>query len=252
MGLPHVAVRFYTSPDGRTARRTTLVVLGLVGVFYLLPPVYGALGRIYAPELALTGAADAAVLSPARPRGRRTRRGPPRRAARRRRLRRVPVDGVRPHHVGRRGAQPGRPAVPRGAPLPARHTAGDGRAAGARRRRRARAGGRRVSGWRSPCRRRRSAAARPRHLVAPAHPPGAVAGLLTGGGAASPPCWPPAPDSPPAAGRTPSWRGPPCGPCRSASPPWSPCPSPRPRHIPPGTPAILARLHLPEGLVGRT
>ncbi|OKK15142.1 sodium:solute symporter [Streptomyces sp. CB00455] len=62
MGLPHVAVRFYTSPDGRAARRTTLVVLGLVGVFYLLPPVYGALGRIYAPELALTGHADAAVL----------------------------------------------------------------------------------------------------------------------------------------------------------------------------------------------
>ncbi|MBW5485351.1 sodium/solute symporter [Streptomyces bambusae] len=62
MGLPHVAVRFYTSPNGQAARRTTLVVLGLVGTFYLLPPVYGALGRIYAPELALTGDADAAVL----------------------------------------------------------------------------------------------------------------------------------------------------------------------------------------------
>ncbi|MFE1789076.1 cation acetate symporter [Streptomyces sp. NPDC059525] len=62
MGLPHVAVRFYTSPDGRAARRTTLVVLGLLGVFYLLPQVYGVLGRIYAPELALTGDADAAVL----------------------------------------------------------------------------------------------------------------------------------------------------------------------------------------------
>ncbi|RSS67371.1 cation acetate symporter [Streptomyces sp. WAC06614] len=62
MGLPHVAVRFYTSPNGRAARRTTLVVLGLVGSFYLLPPVYGALGRIYAPELSLTGDADAAVL----------------------------------------------------------------------------------------------------------------------------------------------------------------------------------------------
>ncbi|MEU8775685.1 cation acetate symporter [Streptomyces sp. NPDC048606] len=62
MGLPHVAVRFYTSPDGRAARRTTLVVLGLLGAFYLLPQVYGALGRIYAPELALTGDADAAVL----------------------------------------------------------------------------------------------------------------------------------------------------------------------------------------------
>ncbi|MED7954681.1 sodium/solute symporter [Streptomyces sp. BE303] len=62
MGLPHVAVRFYTSPDGNAARRTTLVVLALVGAFYLLPPVYGALGRIYAPELALVGAADAVVL----------------------------------------------------------------------------------------------------------------------------------------------------------------------------------------------
>ncbi|WP_406276586.1 cation acetate symporter [Streptomyces sp. NBC_00191] len=62
MGLPHVAVRFYTSPNGRAARRTTLVVLGLIGAFYLLPPVYGALGRIYAPELSLTGDADAAVL----------------------------------------------------------------------------------------------------------------------------------------------------------------------------------------------
>ena len=28
MGLPHVVVRFYTNPDGRAARRTTLVVLG--------------------------------------------------------------------------------------------------------------------------------------------------------------------------------------------------------------------------------
>ncbi|MFI8100678.1 cation acetate symporter [Streptomyces sp. NPDC086023] len=62
MGLPHVAVRFYTSPHGTAARRTTLVVLGLIGTFYLLPPVYGALGRIYAPELALSGSADAALL----------------------------------------------------------------------------------------------------------------------------------------------------------------------------------------------
>jgi Na+(H+)/acetate symporter ActP len=62
MGLPHVVVRFYTNPDGRAARRTTLVVLVLLGVFYLLPPVYGALGRIYAPELASSGRADALVL----------------------------------------------------------------------------------------------------------------------------------------------------------------------------------------------
>ncbi|MFJ4788377.1 cation acetate symporter [Streptomyces sp. NPDC088794] len=62
MGLPHVVVRFYTSPHGAAARRTTVAVLGLIGAFYLLPPVYGALGRIYTPELGLTGDADAAVL----------------------------------------------------------------------------------------------------------------------------------------------------------------------------------------------
>ncbi|CAL9586437.1 Cation_acetate symporter ActP [Streptomyces sp. enrichment culture] len=62
MGLPHVVVRFYTSPHGVAARRTTVAVLALIGAFYLLPPVYGALGRLYAPELALTGDADAAVL----------------------------------------------------------------------------------------------------------------------------------------------------------------------------------------------
>jgi cation/acetate symporter len=62
MGLPHVVVRFYTNPDGRAARRTTLVVLALLGVFYLLPPVYGALGRLYAPDLVGTGQSDTVVL----------------------------------------------------------------------------------------------------------------------------------------------------------------------------------------------
>jgi len=62
MGLPHVVVRFYTNPDGRAARRTTLVVLGLLGLFYLLPPVYGALGRVYADELAASGRTDVLVL----------------------------------------------------------------------------------------------------------------------------------------------------------------------------------------------
>ncbi len=62
MGLPHVLVRFYTNPDGRAARRTTLVVLALLGVFYLLPTVYGALARVYTPELLLTGRTDTAVL----------------------------------------------------------------------------------------------------------------------------------------------------------------------------------------------
>ena len=62
MGLPHVLVRFYTNPDGRAARRTTLAVLGLLSVFYVFPPVLGALGRVYAPELAGTDQADTIVL----------------------------------------------------------------------------------------------------------------------------------------------------------------------------------------------
>ncbi|HEV8173599.1 MAG TPA: cation acetate symporter [Actinoplanes sp.] len=62
MGLPHVLVRFYTNPDGAAARRTTLVVLGLVGMFYLLPTMYGVLGRIYTPQLLMTGRTDAVVL----------------------------------------------------------------------------------------------------------------------------------------------------------------------------------------------
>jgi len=62
MGLPHVLVRFYTNPDGRAARRTTLVVLVLLGGFYLFPAVYGVLGRVYAPQLLMTGETDAVVL----------------------------------------------------------------------------------------------------------------------------------------------------------------------------------------------
>ena len=63
MGLPHVLLRFSPNPDGAAARRTTLVVLGLLGAFYLLPALYGALGRLYAPELLLTGRTDAVVLA---------------------------------------------------------------------------------------------------------------------------------------------------------------------------------------------
>jgi Na+(H+)/acetate symporter ActP len=62
MGLPHVLVRFYTNPDGAAARRTTLVVLAMVGAFYLLPTLYGVLGRIYTPQLLVTGHTDAVVV----------------------------------------------------------------------------------------------------------------------------------------------------------------------------------------------
>jgi Na+(H+)/acetate symporter ActP len=62
MGLPHVLVRFYTNPNGAAARRTTLVVLALVGLFYFLPTLYGVLGRVYTPQLMMTGDTDAVVL----------------------------------------------------------------------------------------------------------------------------------------------------------------------------------------------
>jgi cation/acetate symporter len=62
MGLPHILVRFYTNRDGYAARRTTVRVLGLLGIFYLFPAVYGALGRVLTPELYVTGDTDSVVL----------------------------------------------------------------------------------------------------------------------------------------------------------------------------------------------
>ncbi len=63
MGLPHVVVRFYTNHDGRTARRTTLVVLCMLSLFYLLPTAYGVLGRVYASDLVASGKTDSVVLA---------------------------------------------------------------------------------------------------------------------------------------------------------------------------------------------
>ena len=109
MGLPHVLVRFYTNPDGRAARRTTLVVLALLGVFYLLPP---------------STARSAACTRPtSRRRPRRHRRAGAARPAVRRagsascsprwsppaRSRRS-CPPPRPDRLGRRRAVPGRPA----------------------------------------------------------------------------------------------------------------------------------------------
>ena len=62
LGLPHVLVRFYTNPDGVAARRTTVIVLALLSVFYLFPTVFGLLGRAFAPDLATAGEADALIL----------------------------------------------------------------------------------------------------------------------------------------------------------------------------------------------
>lgn len=50
-GLPHILVRFYTNPDGVAAKRTTMWVMILIGVFYVFPPVLGAIGRNLLPEL---------------------------------------------------------------------------------------------------------------------------------------------------------------------------------------------------------
>jgi cation/acetate symporter len=56
-GLPHILVRFYTNPNGVAAKRTTMWVMILIGIFYVFPPVFGALGRNLLPELyAATGA----------------------------------------------------------------------------------------------------------------------------------------------------------------------------------------------------
>jgi cation/acetate symporter len=63
MGLPHIVVRFYTNPDGGAARRTTLAVIVLLGFYYVFPPLYGVLGRGYAPDLLVTGNTDALVLA---------------------------------------------------------------------------------------------------------------------------------------------------------------------------------------------
>src|SRR6185437_2430932 len=50
-GLPHILVRFYTNPDGTAAKKTTMWVMILIGVFYVFPPVFGVLGRNLLPDL---------------------------------------------------------------------------------------------------------------------------------------------------------------------------------------------------------
>ncbi|MFN3649523.1 MAG: cation acetate symporter [Armatimonadota bacterium] len=61
-GLPHILVRFYTNPDGRAAKRTTLWVMVLIGVFYIFPGIWGAMGRFLMPELYANGKTDAVVV----------------------------------------------------------------------------------------------------------------------------------------------------------------------------------------------
>jgi Na+(H+)/acetate symporter ActP len=63
MGLPHILVRFHTSADGRGARRTAAITVGLLGVFYLFPAIYGLLGAVLLPELYLSGGTDTVVVA---------------------------------------------------------------------------------------------------------------------------------------------------------------------------------------------
>jgi cation/acetate symporter len=50
-GLPHILVRFYTNPNGVAAKRTTMWVMILIGIFYVFPPVFGVMGRNLFPDL---------------------------------------------------------------------------------------------------------------------------------------------------------------------------------------------------------
>ena len=63
MGLPHILIRFHTSPDGRGARRTAAITVALLGAFYMFPGVYGLLGAVLLPELYLSGATDTVVVA---------------------------------------------------------------------------------------------------------------------------------------------------------------------------------------------
>lgn len=62
LGLSHVLVRFYTNPDGGTARRTTVLLLGLLAGFYTLPIILGIVARAVLPELGQSDSTDTALL----------------------------------------------------------------------------------------------------------------------------------------------------------------------------------------------
>jgi cation/acetate symporter len=61
-GLPHILVRFYTNPDGRAAKRTTLWVMVMLGSFYVFPPIWGVLGRNAMPWLYANDSTDSVVI----------------------------------------------------------------------------------------------------------------------------------------------------------------------------------------------
>lgn len=62
LGLSHVLVRFYTNPDGGSARRTTVLLLGLLAGFYALPMILGVVARAVLPNLTQSASTDTALL----------------------------------------------------------------------------------------------------------------------------------------------------------------------------------------------
>ena len=62
-GLPHILVRFYTNPDGKSAKKTTFVVMVLIGVFYFFTPIWGTLGRELMPNLYANTKTDYVVIN---------------------------------------------------------------------------------------------------------------------------------------------------------------------------------------------
>ncbi|MFY7881218.1 MAG: sodium:solute symporter family transporter [Fimbriimonas sp.] len=61
-GLPHILVRFYTNPDGKSAKRTTVWVMIMLGAFYVFTPMWGALGRMAIPNLYANNSTDLVVI----------------------------------------------------------------------------------------------------------------------------------------------------------------------------------------------
>lgn len=54
-GLPHILARFYTNPDARKARWSTVWVLVFIGAFYITTPIWGAYARmVLGPDAVLT------------------------------------------------------------------------------------------------------------------------------------------------------------------------------------------------------
>ncbi len=158
MGLPHVLVRFYTNPDGGAARRTTLVVLCLVGD--VLPATHAVRGA--GADLHARAADDrpdrrrraAAARGGARRRPHRAVAG---RARGGRRVRRVPVQLVGAADQRRRRHLDGCDRARLGARLPARDDHGRAWCRSCWRSTSPVSTCRRSWGWRSRSRRRASA-----------------------------------------------------------------------------------------------